>query len=199
MYKDEYLKDYYAMDNLILKYHPDFIDRTESQKTKLLEDALRGYYNTELIIEELVSIKAKIERTNDIGMDLIDGSDVKFNSVYMTHQFTRPNLKRWCISNVQHKKGWLRVVIFKGIDIINKSDTMAYFNIPIFQSDFYKLKLRKTKSNMKIQGVYRKEFDTFDGIEQFRVNGFEDICESVEKMNQQYEIGQNTICNFFAE
>jgi hypothetical protein len=106
---------------------------------------------------------------------------------------SRPYAKRWTIHGVESKVGWLRTIIFKGFD---SEQPFAFFCIPVHKKEAAFKRYTGKNGKMKIQGVYRQEFDLFDDIEDYRVSSFNEMCEPVEHFENNFNTNHSNVYNF---
>lgn len=169
--REEYRKDELIYEEILSIHHPIISELNYELGTKL---ASSNCFNTASLVEEAVSACNGIKRSNKSGEDHVDGTDTKTASLVVYN--TNGNL-RWLINSVNTKNFWLRAVIYNPY-----WDELAYFLIPMHNSDrtfnFY------STGKGRIQGPYRPDKDSYVGIDQYRVKGFEEMCIPIRYLKE---------------
>jgi hypothetical protein len=118
-YREYYDKDV-AFINFFFQVHPDYMDYSIKQRKNLRKMAASGHLNTELMMEELVSLlNPNFVRSNEPGMDYRlrhrPGKTADFKTSSCSKRVKKAGAKPFyegAISSVQGKKGDLLVAIY---------------------------------------------------------------------------------------
>lgn len=131
-YRDYYEKDV-AFMNFFFEVHPEYMDCSVKERKRYRKMAASGHINTELMMEELVSLlNPNFVRSNEPGMDYRlrhnPGKTADFKTSSCSKRVLKPGAKPFyegAISSVIGKKGDLLVAIYN-----EYRTSIEFFRIP---------------------------------------------------------------------
>lgn len=135
-------------------------------------------------IEQCISNVGRIDlcKKGQKGMDLVDGTEVKFGTVGRYVDKKGVTSYTVSIANLTSKRGDIRVVVQNPYDSSGRQ--MYYFYIPNECLRLYK----DGSIQITVQyDKYNNEFDITDRYKIFQVHGFADICLPVEVSRRNFK------------
>lgn len=170
----KYSTDTFASDLILLKKIYKFAGYKSEHLPALTKAVKQGDLAMESMVENAISRVGKLKRTNEPGMDFVDGSDAK--KVTVVNQGTKLKPSRGAGFSTKNKKGTLRVVVVEPL-----TKEVYYFKIP--PSFYVNTKQARRAVALRIyfnpeggMPVFKPHSSTVTEVWSFRCASFKELC-----------------------